>query len=116
MVDASTGEEISSAEARVDELTPRPGWFERDMDAVWDCCADAIRKAIAPVGADSIAAVGLCGQNDGCYPVDAALRPVRNAILGTDSRAESYIDRQDARALALTGQVPFAASPSVLLK
>ncbi|MCP3804474.1 carbohydrate kinase [Allokutzneria sp. A3M-2-11 16] len=116
VVDAATGEEISSAEARVPELTPRPGWFERDMDAVWNGCAEAIRKAIAPVGGDSVAAVGLCGHNDGCYPVDAAFRPVRNAILATDSRAESYVDRHDARALALTGQVPFAASPAALQK
>jgi sugar (pentulose or hexulose) kinase len=64
-----------------------------------------------------VAAVGLCGHNDGVYPVDAAGEPVRAAILATDSRARDYVARYRAdgtadKALPVTGQSPFAGSPA----
>lgn len=115
------GREVASASAPTDTSTPQPRWMERDMEQVWLQVAAAIRDVLAQVRSAGpevpVLGVGVCGHNDGAYPVDAALAPVRPAILATDSRAHEYSARTSTgesgqRALALTGQVPFAASPA----
>lgn len=113
------GRQVGLAAERAPLSTPRSRWVERDMDAVWSSCAAAVRACLAGAGAtgEDVVAVGLCGHNDGAYLVDSAGRPVRPAILAMDSRAHSYVDRWRVdgtadRALPLTGQSPFAASPS----
>ncbi|MGO1050496.1 FGGY-family carbohydrate kinase [Crossiella sp. CA198] len=119
LVAADTGREIAVGQARVPVSTPHPRWVERDLDQVWDGCVRAIRAVLTGVDGGRIAAIGLCGHNDGCYPVDAGLRPVRPAILAMDSRAHEQVrGYQDsgaaAAALPLTGQSPFAASPAAV--
>ncbi|MCO1579309.1 carbohydrate kinase [Crossiella sp. SN42] len=119
LVHAETGREIAVGQARVPVSTPHPRWVERDQDQVWDGCVRAIRAALAGIDSGRVAAIGLCGHNDGCYPVDADLRPVRPAILAMDSRAHEqvrhYRDTGAAEAaLPLTGQSPFAASPAAV--
>ena len=101
--------------------SPHPRWQERDMDALWRQTASAVGVCLREAGVpgQSIAAVGLCGHNDGVYPVDRAGRPIRPAILATDSRAHAYVaryrrDGTAERALTLTGQSPFAGSPAAL--
>jgi len=108
---------VARADNTVD--TPHPGWQERDMLAAWRQAATAIAHCLAAAGVSGreVAAVGLCGHNDGVYPVDAAGEPVRAAILATDSRAREYVARYRAdgtadKALPLTGQSPFAGSPA----
>jgi len=116
-----TGRQVALAAERAPLSTPQSRWVERDMDAVWTSCAAAIRACLASadVAAGEVLAVGLCGHNDGAYLVDGAMRPVRPAILAMDSRAYSYVDdyRRDGvaeRALPLTGQSPFPASPAAV--
>jgi L-xylulokinase len=117
-----SGRELAVAGAGTRTVSPRPRWQERDMDEAWVQTAQAIRSCIARAGVDpaSVLAVGLCGHNDGVHLVDAAGRPVRPAILATDSRAYGQAERMSAgetgrRALELTGQVPVAYSPAPLL-
>ena len=100
---------------------PRPGWRERDMAATWREAANAIAACLRAAGVSGrdVAAVGLCGHNDGLYAVDASGTPVRPAILATDSRARAYVTRYRRegvadRALPLTGQSPFAGSPAAV--
>lgn len=116
------GGEIGVGEARVPHATPAPRWVERDMVAVWDACAVAIRAVLARTGiaAAAIAAVAPTGHGDGVYLVDDGGAPVRPAILSLDSRAVDLIERWRIsgvldEALPLTGQIPFAASPAPLL-
>jgi L-xylulokinase len=115
------GHEVATAARTSDVSSPAPGWQERDMDALWRMSADAIRACVSTSGIDSrdIATVGLSGHSDGVYAIDGAGNPVRPAISATDSRALKYVrayrDSGAAdRALALTGQSPFAASPASL--
>ncbi len=115
------GHEVATAAVPVVASTPRPRWVERDMDRAWSDLADVVRQVLAAAGPDAqVLAVGVAGHGDGLYPVDEALRPIRPAILATDTRA--FAQAQAAatgepgrRALALTGQVPFAAAPAALL-
>lgn len=116
------GRVVATGSAARPATTPHPGWVERDMADVWSVAVAAVRRclAAAPVGADTIAAIGVVGHNDGAYLVDAARRPLRPAILASDNRAEALLDewRADGRlaaALPIIGQQPFAASPITLL-
>ena len=117
-----TGREVAVASATTLVAAPHQRWQERDMDEAWTRTAGAIRGCLTGSGVDpaAVLGVGICGHGDGAYLVDAAGRPVRPAILATDSRAHEYADRfrepeLGARVLALTGQVPAAYSPAALL-
>jgi L-xylulokinase len=117
-----SGRELAVASAVTAPSTPHPRWQERDMDEAWTRTASAIRRCLDDSGVDPAAVLGagICGHGDGVYLVDPAGRPVRPAILATDSRAYGYADRYRepdlaARVLALTGQVPAAYSPAALL-
>lgn len=115
----AAGNAVALGRADNEVATPYPGWQERDMRAMWRQAATAIAGCLAAAGVSGrdVAAVGLCGHNDGVYPVDAAGEPVRAAILATDSRARDYVARYRAdgtadKALPMTGQSPFAGSPA----
>lgn len=109
------GNEVGTGEARPAQHTPRPRWVERDLDDSWHACVTAIRGALADANVDGaeIAAVGPAAHGDSLYPIDEHGRPVRPAILSLDSRAHGILDRWRSeqrleRALAVTGQIPFA--------
>lgn len=114
------GHAVAVAGRRTEPSTPAPRRVERDMSAMWEQVASAVREVLTQVGGDArVLGVGVCGHNDGLYAVDAHGAPVRPAILATDSRAHAYAARTregelGRRALELTGQVPFAASPASL--
>jgi L-xylulokinase len=117
-----SGNELAVASAATLATAPHPRWQERDMDQAWTRTAGAIRRCVNRSGVDpaAVLGVGICGHGDGVHLVDAAGRPVRPAILATDSRAHRYADRfrdpaLGARVLALTGQVPAVYSPAALL-
>jgi L-xylulokinase len=115
------GYAVAAARADTRVSSPHPRWQERDMIEAWRQAAAAIAACLRSGGVDGrqVAAVGVCGHNDGVYPIDIDGRPVRPAILATDSRAHEYVARYRAdgtaeRALALTGTSPFAGSPAAV--
>jgi L-xylulokinase len=115
------GRTVAGARADTRVSSPHPRWQERDMWEAWRQTATAIGSCLRVAGIDGsrVAAVGVCGHNDGAYPVDIDGQPVRPAILATDSRAYEYVARYRAdgtaeRALPLTGQSPFAGSPAAV--
>jgi L-xylulokinase len=117
----AAGHAVAVGRANTEVTTPRPRWQERDMAAAWRQTAAAIAACLRTGGISGgqVAAVGLCGHNDGAYLVDAVGEPVRPGILATDSRAHGYVaryrdDGTAAKALPLTGQSPFAGSPAAL--
>lgn len=116
------GRPIGGGTRPVEVSRPHPHWQERDLAATWQAVAAAISDALADAGlpAAAIQAVGLAGHGDGLYLVDDQLRPVRPAILATDSRAAAYRtgwkNGADAeRLLTLTGQLPEPYAPACLL-
>ncbi|GAA1722514.1 FGGY-family carbohydrate kinase [Fodinicola feengrottensis] len=116
-----SGQQRGMGSARVPSSSPRPRWVERDMAAVWEATATAIRAALVGVDPSDVAAIGLAGHNDGAYLVDRAGDPVRPGITAVDSRAYSIVDGWQAdgvarKALPLTGQSPFAGSPAALYR
>ncbi len=117
----TAGRELAVASAYTRATSPRPRWQERDLDEAWRQTAAAIRDCVTRAGVDpgDVLGVGVCGHNDGVHLVDGRHRPVRPAILATDSRAYAEADRYRAEVgtalLARTGQVPVAYSPAAIL-
>lgn len=95
---------------------------EIDMDALWDVVADVLRELTADLDREgwSVASVAATGHGNGLYLVDERLRPVRAAIASTDSRAEGVVAALDPleveRVRTVTGSMPWAAQPGVLLR
>lgn len=116
------GRELGSGETRSPQSTPQPEYVECDMLGLWNDCRQAIHQTlqVAGVSGCDIAAIGIAGHGDGVYLLDDFGRPVRPAILSLDSRAREVLNawrrsRLLEKALELTGQYPFAASPAALL-
>lgn len=116
------GREIAVASRRTKTLTPKPGWSERDVDKVWQATAEAINEVItkSSVPAEEIACVAPAGHGNGLYLVDKQGKPVRSAIMSTDSRARQYIDQWLAQEVDVairpkTMQSLWPAQPNALL-
>ncbi|HEY8457500.1 MAG TPA: FGGY-family carbohydrate kinase [Actinopolymorphaceae bacterium] len=116
------GRERGRGSARVTVHSPHPRWVERDMEEVWQATVTAVQQAVADAGVEpgSVKAIGIVGHNDGLYLVDEGGTPVRAAVTAMDTRAHDILGQWRAspmwpRALEVTGQVPYAASPSTLL-
>jgi len=91
------GGEIASASRTVEVQAPRPGWAEQDMEAVWSRAQEAIREVLERTGAaEQVAAIGIAGQGDGAWMIDAEGRPVAPAPLWNDGRAAKVVDRWEA--------------------
>lgn len=67
---------------------PRPGWYEQDMDLIWERTVLAVRslmkKGFNPAGME---AISIAGQGSGLYLLDSEGRPVRKGILSLDKRS-----------------------------
>ncbi len=116
------GKEVGVASEKTEMLTPKPGFIERDMVAMWKATADAIKEVIEQAGIEpgEICCVACTGHGNGLYLVDSDGKPVRNAIISTDSRARGYIDKWvadgiDKKVRPRTMQSIWPAQPNALL-
>jgi L-xylulokinase len=116
------GREVSVASCRVQQLVPRAGWSERDMESLWTDTASVIRQATVQAGIEPsrIQGVACTGHGNGLYLLDRRGKPLRNGINSSDERAQSYIDdwrsrRVDEQVLPKTAQSIWAAQPAPLL-
>lgn len=72
---------------------PQSGWAETSMPETWDAAVEVIRSITARVDPRQIAAIAMTGNMVGAWLLDDEGRPVRDAILWSDGRAQSLIDR-----------------------
>jgi xylulokinase len=92
------GTVVATAERPHGLSLPRPGWAEHDAEAVWWEDVLALCAELAPRAGDALAGVCVSGIGPCVVPCDAALRPLRPAILyGIDSRAGAEIEELDGR-------------------
>ena len=116
------GDEIRTVSAPNPRVAVSRERQEIDMDALWDVVADVLRDLTAELLREgwTIGAIAATGHGNGLYLVDDELRPVRPAIASTDSRAEGIVAALDPaqveRVRLLTGSMPWAAQPGVLLR
>ena len=118
----ASGHELATAARRVNILSPRSGWSERDMHTLWTDTAAAIRTAIAKSGVPpaQIKGVACTGHGNGIYLLNKSGAPLRPAINSSDARAQSYVDRWrkkgvGEKVLPKTAQTLWAAQPAPLL-
>jgi xylulokinase len=98
------GEVLARAEEEYPLSTPASGWAEQDPGDWWR----ASEAALAAVGAERAAGIGLSGQMHGLVSLDEANRVVRPAILWNDQRTAAEcaeIEEQIGleRLISLTG-------------
>lgn len=50
-------------------LSPQPGWAERDMAELWQCCMAVIRALLTHTGVsgEQIVGIGISAQGKGCF-------------------------------------------------
>ena len=64
-------------------LSPQPGWAERDMAELWQCCMAVIRALLthSGVSGEQIVGIGISAQGKGLFLLDKNNKPLGNAIL-----------------------------------
>ena len=92
-VDEEDGAMLARAEVEYPLSTPRPGWAEQDPEDWWR----ATEQALAALGVDEVAGIGLSGQMHGLVALDAADRVIRPAILWNDGRTAAECAEIEAR-------------------
>jgi L-xylulokinase len=79
-------------------LMPHPGWTERDAEQMWAATCRSIRSLLEKTQTDpsDVIAVTPSGYGGGVYLIDRHGVTVRNALVSTDTRSLSIIDRWTA--------------------
>lgn len=119
---SAAGEELAVASMTPRLIAPAPGHAERDPEEAWHGLAAAIPAALGKAGITGadVAAVGITGYGNGLHLVDAAGRPVMNAVLASDIRAAAICEEWvaaglEAERVARTFQRFWPATPAALL-
>lgn len=92
-----SGQQIAFASRTTKVLRPAEGCAEQDMNAAWSLVADALREVSAAVEGETLVALGICAQGDGCWPVGDNGRALRPAILWSDARSAATSDLEHLR-------------------
>lgn len=89
------GEELFVAKQKTEVLSPKSDWAEQDMNSIYEATLNTLKDVMkqSKINPNKILAVGLTAQGDGCWMIDKDGNPVRNAVLWSDGRAGSIIDR-----------------------
>ncbi|MCI8637751.1 MAG: carbohydrate kinase [Coprococcus sp.] len=89
------GNILAVAKEPVHNLTPQPGFTEREMEELWNQNAKVIRRALATsqIPPEEIKGLSFSGHGKGLYLIDREGRPAYRGILSTDTRAWEYIKR-----------------------
>lgn len=116
------GRVVTLAHRNVPVEYGRNGEAEQDANQIWEGVADCLAEVTKALGADNeIIAVGLTGQGDGCWLVDADGVPVRPMPNWMDGRAAKRVaqweeDGRAAAVLEVTGTTLFPGLAPVLLE
>lgn len=117
----SEGREICSVSERVPVITGNQNTAEQDMEHVWLAVKNTVKKIIEMNNNVNIAVLGITGQGDGCWLIDQHGEPVRRAILWSDGRAASIVNRWQAEGITkkvweTNGTVLFPGSQAPIIK
>jgi xylulokinase len=93
-------------------LSPQAGHSESEPAEWLAATANAVRAAVAEAGVEPVA-IGLAGQMHGVVPTAADGRPVRAAMLWSDSRATRELARYEALAPAVRARLANPLSPGM---
>jgi len=83
------GEIVSSAQEEHEQIYPKPGWVEHDVDEIWRKTTSVLERAIAAAKMKStdLAAIGITNQRETTVVWNRKTgKPVYNAIVWQDTR------------------------------
>lgn len=66
--------------------SPRPGWYDQDMAAVWRAVVECLRAVVREAGSAKVSAIGLAGQMHGLVALGADRQMLRPCINCMDAR------------------------------
>jgi xylulokinase len=104
---SESGQIVASCSLEQEVSVPRPGWAEHDADvAWWHAFVDVVKGLLARSQIDpgDVSAIGVSSLMPVMVAVDADERPLRPAILYSDTRAHTEMGRMN-RELSLNGKV-----------
>jgi len=67
-------------------LTPQTHWAEQDAELVWELVIESLAEAVSQSSSDLPSSMALSVQGEAVISVDKQGKPIRNAILGMDTR------------------------------
>ncbi|WP_040976378.1 FGGY-family carbohydrate kinase [Necropsobacter massiliensis] len=107
----------------VEIISDREGYAERDMNRLWQVCADVIRLTVqkSNIAPAQIEAVGISAQGKGAFLLDKNKRPLGRAILSSDQRATAIVKRWRQLAIPeiiypITSQALWSGHPVSILR
>lgn len=91
---------------------PQPGWAEQSPSLWEETLGPAIAEALttASISPDAVRGISVCGQLDGCLPVDENGSPIGNCVIWMDRRAEAELADVDAQLVRQRGGIMADAS------
>jgi len=99
-----------------DLLTPKASWVEEKPEVYWDAFKSGLSELIEKCGCDSsdIKALGISAQGETIFFVDEKGKPLRDAIVWLDNRAQEQAEKLTDKfgnemCYKRTGQVSFEA-------
>lgn len=117
------GLEVCLSSCKTTVYSPSKGYYEQDMNDVWNALCECILNVMDKSGIDKskLLAIGLTAQGDGCWLIDKEGNPLRTAILWLDGRASDIVKQWQERdidkiAYAINGSVLFPGSLLSILK
>ncbi len=90
------GKEVATASKKLNLITPRAGFTERNMEELWIVNTEVITEALIKanknkgINANEIKGVACTGHGKGLYLWGKDNKPAYNGIVSTDSRAWEY--------------------------
>ena len=93
LFEAGSGEVVVSAFAAYPLMHPHVGWAEQDPAAWWDRTVEAVKMCLADAGRrgvekETLRGIGLSGQMHGIVLLDASGEVVRPCIIWADQRSD----------------------------
>lgn len=97
------------------------GEAEQDMNLIWEAVAECLTEVRAKLSDADVVAIGLTGQGDGAWLVDAEGNPTRPAANWLDGRAADRVNAWEAdgrgrKVLDVTGTTVFGGLFPVLIE
>lgn len=117
------GKEIGCVSKNTKLITPAPYHTEREMDELWEANAYVIREVLkeTKISPEQISGLALTGAGNGLYLLGHDDTIIRNGIISTDGRAESYAKNWyknpdfETKILPKTLQSMWGGNPATLL-
>ena len=93
-----TGELHGIHRENVAVISEQAGYAERDMQQLWQVCAEVVRQTVAKSGVNptAIKGVGFSAQGKGAFLLDQQNQPLGRAILSSDQRSLSIVKQWQA--------------------